>query len=223
MNRLSVVIAILHLCFYSDVFAKNETLKSMYEYYSRTPSDIYEHIPVLRELAAESSSAIEIGVRSMVSTWGILQGLSENGSSYRFYVGIDIAAPPAKELRLAQKLSGKKKVEFQFIQANDMMIDLPPADLLFIDSLHTYCHLTYELEKFSPRVAKYIAMHDTSTPWGDTDDSEYHGNYSEYPAWMDRSKRGLWPAVEDFLSRHPEWVLHKRYTNCHGLTILKRL
>ena len=222
MSRFGIVAA-LCLCLCSDVFAKDKTLKSIYEHHSQTPSDIYEHIPVLRELAAEGSSAIEIGVRSLVSTWGILQGLSENGSPYRFYVGIDIAAPPAKELHLARTLSEKKKVEFQFIQANDMLIDLPPVDFLFIDSLHTYCHLTYELEKFSPQVAKYIAMHDTSAPWEDTDDTEYQGDYSEYPAWMDRSKRGLWPAVEDFLSRHPEWVLHKRYTNCHGLTVLKRL
>ena len=34
---------------------------------------------------------------------------------------------------------------------------------------------------------------------------------------------GLWPAVEDFLEKHPEWVLHERYTNNNGLTILKRV
>ena len=31
--------------------------------------------------------------------------------------------------------------------------------------MHTYCHLSYELDTFSPKVRKYIAMHDTSEPW----------------------------------------------------------
>jgi len=94
--------------------------------------------------------------------------------------------------------------------------------LLFIDSLHTYCHLTYELEKFSPKVSKYIAMHDTS--WDPTiDDPAYYGDYSEYPPEYDRTKRGLWPAVVDFLKRHPEWTLHERRLNNYGFTILKRV
>jgi cephalosporin hydroxylase len=104
-----------------------------------------------------------------------------------------------------------------------MTIEIPSTDLLFIDSLHTYCHLTYELEKFSPHVRKYIAMHDTSEPWGTVDDTEYGGDYSEYPAAFDREKRGLWAAVEDFLSRHPEWRLLERRLNNHGFTVLERV
>jgi hypothetical protein len=103
-----------------------------------------------------------------------------------------------------------------------MYVDIEPTELLFIDSLHTYAHLTYELEKFSPKATKYIAMHDTSAPWGDTDDDEYHGDYSEYPPEIDRTKRGLWPAVLDFLNKHPEWTLKERRENSHGLTILQR-
>ena len=103
-----------------------------------------------------------------------------------------------------------------------MDIDIPPAEMLFIDSLHTYCHLTYELEKFSPKISKVIAMHDTSEPWGDADDSDYRGDYSEYPLYIDRSKKGLWSAVEDFLERHPEWILQERLFNNHGFTILRR-
>jgi len=104
-----------------------------------------------------------------------------------------------------------------------MTIEMEPVDMIFIDSLHTYCHLTYELETFSPKVAKFIAMHDTSEPWGDAEDDTYHGDYSEYPAWIDRTKKGLWPAVEDFLARHPEWKLKSRVFNRHGFTVLERL
>lgn len=185
-------------------------------------SDIYEHVPVLKTLAIESASVVEIGVRNMVSTWGILQGLSSNDALNKSYLGIDLQLPPEESLTLAKRLSSQNGIGFQFWQANDMHIDIEETDLLFIDSLHTYCHLTYELETFSPFVTKYIAMHDTSYPWGNMDDAYYRGDYSEYPSWYDRTKRGLWPAVEDFLARHPEWTLHKRLLNNHGFTILKR-
>ncbi len=205
--------------------ADSKTTKRLNEQYNlhcQQPSDINQHVPLLRELASECSSVIEIGVRSMVSSWGILKGLSESPSTTRSYLGIDLYYPPMKTLHLAKTLAEAHGISFQFWQANDMTIEIEPADMLFIDSLHTYCHLTYELEKFSPQIRKYIAMHDTSAPWGSIDDSSYQGDYSEYPLIIDRSKKGLWPAVVDFLERHPEWVLHARYENNHGLTILKR-
>jgi hypothetical protein len=205
-----------------DSSAQQE-LRNQYDYYCHTPSDIYEHLPVLRELARESSSVIEIGVRSMVSTWGILQGLSENPSPLRSYLGIDLAFPPSETLNQAARLATSNEISFCFLKGNDMQIDLPYAEMLFIDSLHTYCHLTYELEKFSPFITKYLAMHDTSEPWGTCDDWEYKGNYSEYPPHFDRAKRGLWAAVEDFLERHPEWILHERRLNNHGFTVLQRI
>jgi len=51
---------------------------------------------------------------------------------------------------LAKRLSLGNGIAFEFWQANDMDVDIHSADMLFIDTLHTYCHLTYELEKFSP-------------------------------------------------------------------------
>ena len=67
-------------------------------------------------------------------------------------------------------------------------------------------------------------MHDTDDPWGYIDDFQvYQGDKSEYPASIDRNRVGLWAAVEDFLKRHPEWVLQERRLNNHGFTILKRI
>lgn len=197
-------------------------LNEQYQHHCRTPTDIYQHVPVLRQLASECSSVIEIGVRGMVSTWGILQGLSESPYPQRSYLGIDLYYPPMSTFSLAKELAEAHGILFQFWAANDMTIEIQSADMLFIDSLHTYCHLTYELEKFSPQIRKYIAMHDTSDPWGNSEDTAYQGDYSEYPSHFDRSKRGLWPAVVDFLERHPEWSLQARLENNHGFTILKR-
>lgn len=198
-------------------------LTKIYEHYCRESSDIFQHIPVLKDLSKQCESAIEIGIRDMVSTWGILQGLTENSSSRRSYLGIDLVYPPEKNLTLAKRLSAANGIQFDFWAANDMTIDIPESDLLFIDSLHTYCHLTYELETFCHKIKKYIAMHDTSEPWGTEDDDHYFGDYSEYPAHYDRTKKGLWAAVEDFLAKHPEWILHERRFNCHGFTILRRV
>lgn len=186
-------------------------------------SDIREHLPTLRLLAKECSSVVEIGVRDMDSSWGLLKGLSENPHHERSYLGIDIQYPPDETLKLAKEISREFGISFRFWQANDMHIDIEPTELLFIDSLHTYCHLTYELEKFSPKVTKYIVLHDTSEPWEYQNDNEYRGNYSEYPFKYDCTQQGLWPAVEDFLKQHPEWCLHARFLNNHGLTVLKKV
>jgi hypothetical protein len=36
-------------------------------------------------------------------------------------------------------------------------------------------------------------------------------------------RKGLWPAVEEFLIDHPEWRLKERFTNNNGLTVLERV
>lgn len=218
------MLALLHCTNYSASNLKaREELNTEYTKHCTHWSDIYEHLPVLKELASECSSVVEIGTRSMVSTWGILEGLVDSSANMQSYTGIDLNFPPEHIFNKARDLAYDNNISFHFIKGNDMQIDLGGMDMLFIDSLHTYCHLTYELEKFAPKVNKYIAMHDTSAPWGDTDDTEYHGNYSEYPAAYDKTKRGLWPAVEDFLSRHPEWELKERRLNNHGFTVLQRV
>jgi hypothetical protein len=84
--------------------------------------------------------------------------------------------------------------------------------MIFIDGLHTYCHLTFELERFGHLARKYLTLHDSSPPWEAVDDSQYAGGYSEYRfldalPHYDRNKRGVWNAIVDFLQRHHEWRL----------------
>ena len=225
LNALSPIL-LFFFCISSITLFGNPSaeiqLRYQYEVSSNIPSDINEHVQTLRALAKECSSVVEIGLREMVSSWGILQGLSESQSRSPTYLGIDIHSPSLPTLNLAKQLAAEHNIAFTFWQANDMDVDIEAAEMLFIDSLHIYCHLTYELEKFSPKITKYIAMHDTSDPWGKADEP-YDGDYTEYPEEYDRTKRGLWAAVEDFLKRHPEWTLYKRYLNNHGFTILKRI
>ncbi len=225
LTTLSFFIMFLFACSLRLQAGNNENieLQQKYDFASQNSSDINEHVPTLRRYAKECSSVIELGVRSMVSTWGILKGLSESALDNPSYVGVDIELPPIETLASASRLAKANGIHFIFTLANDMDIDINPADMLFIDSLHTYCHLTYELETFSSKINKYIAIHDTTFSNETIDGPGYEGDYSEYPAAYDRTKRGLWPAIVDFLAGHPEWILFERYYNNYGLTILKRM
>lgn len=187
-----------------------------------TRSDINEHLPVHLALSRQCASVVEIGVRSMVSTWGLLHGLQFGGA----YTGIDLHLPPAAALAAARDLAVRKGLGFRFIARDDATIapeEIGPVDMIFIDSLHTYCHLTMELERFAHLARKFLTFHDTSAPWGEVDEPAEGVDRSTYPAWIDREKRGLWPAVTDFLDRHPdEWTLSERRLNNHGFTVLER-
>ena len=184
------------------------------------------HYFALRNLARICRSVTELGVYHLGSGFAILQGLSENASSVRSYLGIDIGSAPEEKVQLAQKWASHKNIDFRLLQASDFDIDIDPVDLLHIDTFHTYRHLTYELEKFSSVVRSYILMHDTSPPWGYVDENQQALNReieSRYPPHINRTKRGLWTAVEDFLGQHSEWQLVERQTESPGYTIIKRL
>jgi hypothetical protein len=199
------------------------SLLRIYEFSCTEPTDINEHVPKLRALAKQCSSAAELGVSGFASTWGILQGLAESPLENKSYLGVDLNRPRQNWVELAECISQSIGVQYNFLEKNELELEIDPVDLLFIDSIHTYAHLTYELETFSPKVRKYIAMHDTSEPFTFSDCSSYRGDRSEYPLFINREKRGTWVAVWDFLSKHPEWRLIERHFNSHGFSILKRV
>ena len=91
--------------------------------------------------------------------------------------------------------------------------------MVFIDTWHIYGQLKRELNKFAPITNKYIIMHDTTSyEYRDeplTSENTFKGDKS--------TGKGLWPAITEFLETHPEWQLHKRYTNNNGITIIKRI
>jgi hypothetical protein len=70
-------------------------------------------------------------------------------------------------------------------------------------------------------------MHDTTV-------DEWHGENARggHDDYLDSQKSGipieeirigLWPAIEEFLLLNKDWVLHERFTNNNGLTILKKI
>lgn len=178
----------------------------MFKNLCESPSDINEHLPVLRDLASVCDHVTEMGVRYIVSSYAFLEGL-EKGKKL---ISIDIQHPKhfGGDLDLFKIRASQKVIDFTFIQGDTLQIEIEPTDLLFIDTLHVYAQLKAELERHANKARKYIAFHDTTT-FGTIGDDGVDGH-------------GLWKAIEEFLQGHPEWKLLKRYENNNGLTVLHR-
>lgn len=105
----------------------------------------------------------------------------------------------------------------------------PSVGLIFVDTLHAFGQLKRELEKYAPFAEKYIAMHDT-TVFGEGSDALRQGEAVVHAVAAERgweaeeARRGLWPAIEEFLAAHTgEWALQDRFEHNNGLTVLRRV
>jgi hypothetical protein len=161
------------------------------------PSDINEHLPTLKQYASECETIVELGVRSMVSTWALLAGKPKS------LISVDIVHPQEFGTNIWDAMDAAQDVgiTFDFVLKSSLEIDLPPCDLLFIDTLHTYAQLSKELELHESKAKKYIIMHDTAIP-----------DLLEMPK-----------AVNEFLEKNPQWVVAEHFANNNGLTVLKRI
>ena len=178
----------------------------MFDQLCKSPSDINEHLPTLRDLASECHHITEMGVRYIVSTYAFAEGLKKGDT----LLSIDIAHPAAfgGNLDAIKNHCANKGINFEFRLGDTREIQIGETDLLFIDTLHRYGQLKCELALHANKAKKYIAFHDTTT-FATMGDDGVEGN-------------GLWKAIEEFLADHKEWCIMKRYTNNNGLTILKR-
>lgn len=232
-----VATSYLRLCVffvYSRIDLMN-TIQYMYERLCRTYSDIYEHLPTLCTYASKCDSVAELGVRGCVSSWALLYGLLQNGNGMggnemkrRMFLN-DICECNISDL-VGSVERGGLPVEITYEWKNDLNLQFPEGttfDLVFIDTWHVYGQLKRELAKFSPLTNKYIILHDTTvdSDYGETIrlgwDAIQQSLQTGIP--VDEIRCGIWRAVEEFLADHKEWELEKRYMNCNGLTILRRI
>jgi len=204
-----------------DVFNKEFQTKAA------TPSDIFEHLPTLKQYASECESVLELGVRRCVSSWALALGLLENGLPTKRMFMNDISNCDTTKIESA---AAQTPLTITTIWKNNLELELPQdVDLTFIDTWHVYGQLKRELARFAPKTKKYIIMHDTTVDeWhGETKrnihryDVEKQSRESGFP--VDEILKGLWPAIDEFLAANKDWVMHARWTNNNGLTILKRV
>lgn len=209
-----------------------QKVQDTFQKLSHTHSDIYEHLPTLSRYASECESVLELGVRGCISSWAFLNGLLQNRTGKRqlFLNDIVNCDDNIKDLLdTIQSLPESHRVQVGYEWKSDLELDFGEGtfDLTFIDTWHVYGQLKRELAKFSLITKKYIIMHDTTVDavegesircYSDTKKQSHETGIPE-----EEIRKGLWPAVEEFLAENSEWTLEERYQNNNGLTILKRV
>lgn len=188
-------------------------------------SDINEHLYTLSKYASECESVFETGVRGCISSWAFVNGLLNNNSPNKKLFMNDIDVCNVDELINA---TSNLPIIVEYEWKNNLELELKEKyDLTFIDTWHVYGQLKRELAKFAPITNKYIIMHDTTVDEWQGETIRMHMNANEqskvsgFP--LHEIYKGLWPAIEEFLDVNKDWVLHERYTNNNGLTILRRV
>jgi hypothetical protein len=173
---------------------------------SREPSDINEHLPTLLEYGRECETIVELGVRWPTSTWALLASKPKMMKSY------DIKDPShwGSSIQPVIDTAHNIGVNYEFIIASSLEIEISNIDLLFIDTVHCYNQLKQELSLHHKGVNKYIIMHDTTSYRIRDEGSIAEGCTGE----------GLWLAIEEFLQKNTNWTIKHEYTNNNGLTVL---
>jgi hypothetical protein len=202
-------------------------LEKIINYLYQYPSDINEHFPALIEYGSQCDHITEMGVRWITSTWAFLGCAPKKLVSYDMQdpsfwdtnnpaEQLDIIARGYNKLQDVYDVANEFGLDFRFIQANVLNIEIEETDLLFIDTCHTYKHLKEELKLHAHKVKKYIIFHDTTT-YAYIDET----NYDSLGGVFAPDGGGIWKAIEEFLQNNPHWELEKRYMNNNGLTIIK--
>lgn len=186
-----------------------ELINQIYGSKCHIPSDIHEHLPVLKKYSEECDIVVEMGVRSIVSTWAFLAAKPKKLISLDIIHPMDYINhdPDGCNLDLVKELADKNEIDFTFILGDSLKVTPIECDLLFIDTLHDYDQLKGELDLHSSSCRKYIILHDTT----------HFAERGETPG-----KEGIWRAVEEFIQSNKDWVILERLVNNNGLTILKK-
>jgi group I intron endonuclease len=193
---------------------KLNTMKSINEVYNQlcnTPSDIYQLLPFIKKYAEQSKHITEMGTRGVVSTYAFLEGKPDKLISY------DIQYHPNVEE--CKELCQKEGLNWEFVIADVLKIEIEETDFLFIDTFHTASQLEKELALHSDKVRKFIGFHDTDTFW-ETGEAPYEelGDHTGLSCG-----RGLKYALEPFLVNNPQWKVAFKTAINNGLTIIERI
>ena len=192
----------------------NTRIPELYKLHCDMPSDIHEHLPVIKKYADECDHITEMGVRWVVSTWAFLMGQPKKMIAIDYEHPKDVEVPNGQpgeagiKLSIAEEDAKRIGIDFEFQQADTRKIEIEPTDLLFIDTEHNYDQLKDELEIHPKNAKKYMMFHDT---------------VSFARKGMDGKDKGLMDAIEEFLEGNDEWKIKKHYENNNGLLVMERI
>ena len=173
--------------------------------------DISEHLGYIKSVASNGPirQVVEFGCRTGNSTLALLSGLSEGAKMFSY----DIEDCPHKQIiKHAAKLAG---IDWQFCLEPSHSCK-QDADLVFIDSWHSYDQVKEELNIVKGmKSVSDIIFHDT----------ELFGWFGQ------RDKRqgsGILPAIlrfmcDDLHQRKKGWVIYNYFRNNNGLLHIKSI
>lgn len=197
-------------------------IEKKYNKFCDQSSDINEHLPTLYKYAKECTHITECGVRGAVSSYAFANGL-RNKTDARLIM-VDLCGCDTVDICLDE--CENEGIRATFYEESDLTCPMEPTDLLFIDTWHVYGHLVKELKRWNTYVGKYIILHDTTVD-GDVGESVRNkwdiGKQSIDSGLSEEDiRKGLWPAIKEFIEEHSNWRLLERFTNNNGLTVLLR-
>ena len=164
-------------------------------------SDINEHLPTLEKFAQNCDHITEFGLRDGNSTIAFIAGCKGEVHSY------DI-----NERSSAIKLLNNIQLPCKwFYHKGNTGTDLniEETDFLFIDTWHTYQHVTNELKYNGRKAKKYLGFHDTAI----------FATKGESGCQI-----GINKAIMEFINQYPnEYKLIYQTTKNNGLWIFEKL
>lgn len=177
----------------------SDMIETMFEFYRRTPGDIEEHLETFYEYGTRCKTIVELGTRKLVSTWAWLKARPEKLLCVDLLHPSEYGAEGNVNIQIAIGWSELFGIDFEFIKGNDLEVEIPEADLIFIDTDHTYEQLDKELKKFGDKAKKYLVFHDTN---------------------IESMTKAIW----EFLDKHMyTWKLVLHHKNNNGIIILERI
>lgn len=185
----------------SYILSMSQTFDAAIAVAEKTAFTTREHWRTFQGLGVAVDSILEFGTGFSTLAWL---------SVCQHVTSVDVEPLPWIE-RLCE-LTNLAGNPLKFVCSSDLEFPVQPADLLYIDTFHTYEHLSAELARHGNSARQLIVLHDTEA-FGKPD--------SLLTLKFHAGGRGLWLAVEEFCTRE-NWRVAKHFSDLLGLTVLKR-
>ena len=203
-----------------------DSIKTKYEKLCNETSDVNEHLPTLYNYAKECESVLELGAGNMISSYALIYGLLNNSqnTNKRHILLNDI-----NECNISCIMDDVVDLNINIEHAWVNDLDLPVRknyDLTVVDTWRVYGQIKRELQYFSTVTNKYIIILGTSIDSlrGETmrrkinlEDTAKNSCYS-----VGEVKKGLLPAIVEFINENNGWKFKEQFPNTCGLTVLEK-
>ena len=164
-------------------------------------SDMVELYEVIRNKTKKCRNVVEFGVWEWKVTTAILAWLWRYGK----LVGYDKVSKSA--VAALKEVAKQERKYFSYLWWDSIVMDIPEADMLVIDTLHNANQLWAELYDSHKKIDKWIVICGTN-------------KYSEI--WEDEWHLWLKFAINKFVTDIGWWEIDKVSCEWYGFTILKK-